>query len=58
MSVFSFKTEERRVARQHIIPPSELLRLGEEAREHTSALHSPPSLSRARSAGQASSTQR
>ena len=51
VSVFNFKPEERRVARKHIIPPSELLRLGEEAREHTSALHSPPSLSRGRSAG-------
>ena len=50
MSVSSLKTEERRVARRHIIPPSELLRLGEEAREHTSALQSPPGLSRARPA--------
>ena len=50
-SVFSIRTEERRVARHHIIPPSELLRLGEEAREHTSALHSPPSLSRGRTPG-------
>ena len=55
MSVWSFKAEEQRPAggpRQHIIPPSELLRLGEEAREHTGALHAPPSsLSRARSTG-------
>lgn len=50
-SLLSLKSEERRAPRQHIIPPSELLRLGEEAREHTSALHSPPSLSRARSTG-------
>ena len=49
-SLFSFRTEERCAARQHIIPPSELLKLSEEAREHTSALHSPPNLSRARSA--------
>ena len=50
-SVFSVRVEERRAPRQHIIPPSELLRLGEEAREHTSALHSPPSLSRGRTPG-------